>query len=74
MNPAAPHNIMRSIGFTLYLCDAMNTDINIIILVIMPYVSVPKFSPFISTSAAEASNPTTPGRNPLNTAATDGCF
>ena len=47
---------------------------NIIMLVTMPYVSVPKFSPFISTKAAEASSPTTPGRNPLNTAATDGCF
>ena len=36
--------------------------------------SFPKFSPFISTSAAAASRPTTPGRSPLNTAATEGCF
>lgn len=33
-----------------------------------------KFSVFISTSAADASSPTTAGRSPLNTASTAGCF
>jgi len=37
-------------------------------------VSVPKFSLFIKTNAAAASNPTTPGRSPLNTDAMIGCF
>ena len=33
-----------------------------------------KFSAFIKTSAADANNPTTAGRSPLNTASTAGCF
>ena len=44
------------------------------VLMIICKLLVPKFSLFISTKAAAASKPTTPGRNPLNTAATAGCF
>lgn len=37
-------------------------------------ISVPKFSPFISTKAAAANSPTTAGLNPLKTASIAGWF
>ena len=66
-----------SMGLILYFFVPIKAIIKIAQLIINEYVSLLgelKFSTFINPKAADASNPTTAGRNPLNTVSTAGCF
>jgi hypothetical protein len=77
MKPAIPQPIIITIGLTLYFRVPTKATRKMMQLTINEYISSLgelKFSVFINTRAADASSPTTAGRNPLNTASTAGCF
>lgn len=64
-------------GLALYFLVPMKAIRKMMMLIMKEYMSSSgelKFSAFIKTSAADANNPTTAGRSPLNTASTAGCF
>lgn len=64
-------------GLALYFLVPMKAIRKMMLLIMKEYMSSSgelKFSAFIKTSAADANNPTTAGRSPLNTASTAGCF
>lgn len=64
-------------GLALYLLVPMKAIRKMMLLIMKEYMSLSgelKFSSFIKTRAADANNPTTAGRSPLNTASTAGCF
>ena len=77
MKPAIPQATIITIGLILYFLVPTKAIRKMRQLIINEYMSSLgelKFSAFINTNAADASNPTTAGRNPLNTASTAGCF